>query len=310
MNQEELAFFKENQITIESEIAKGGFGEIYLVNSGKYNVKFAMKKVPVKRFNQSEVDCMKNIDHVNMINLYSYYYVGDYVYMFMEYCPFDLERLIKREEGLNEDQLIKYIHDILIAIEACHEKNIAHNDIKPSNFLVDKYGRIKVCDFGLSHMYEENEKCSSYKGTTLFMAPEVLKKTQYNPIKADIWSLGVTFFYMATQNYPFMASCGSLLLKLIEDGNYPIFMIRNPFLRQLVTKCLNANPDLRPTVSELLLLPYFKNYNPIANSKRNILSLSSSVHSVIIRPKMLDQTIFPKASVIPFRRCPYRSTKH
>lgn len=296
--QSEYELFNERKITIEKEIAKGGFGDVYLVNSAKYNTKFAMKKVPARRFCQSEIDRMKSIDHVNMINLYSYYYVGDYVYLFMEYCPQDLHHLLKNSEGLSKDQMLKYIHDILVSINACHEKNIAHNDIKPSNFLIDNYGRIKVCDFGLSQLCEDHELSSNCKGTTLFMAPEVLKKEQHNPLKADIWSLGVTFYYMATANFPFIASCGDLLLKVINNANYPILMVRNKLLRQIIARCLSVNPDERPTISEILEMPYFSNYNALFGIRKKNMSAILNTHG-IVKPKLLGDGISPSRSVIP-----------
>ncbi|EAX84581.1 CAMK family protein kinase [Trichomonas vaginalis G3] len=303
MNEEEINFLKSHDIVIESEIAKGGFGEIYLLYSSKYNQKFALKKVPIKRFNQAEIDCMKTVDHVNIINLYNYYFFKDYVYLCMEYCPFDLLKILKRDEDINDETLTRYIHDILAAINACHEKNVAHNDIKPSNFLIDKYGRIKVCDFGLSNIYCDHELCSSFKGTMLFMAPEILRKIKFDPIKADIWSLGITFFFMATRTYPFIAANGSLLLKLIDEGNYPIFAVRNPLLRQIISKCLAINPEDRPSISEILQMPYFNSFSGMPGLRKNILTATLSLRQVIVRPRCSCERVIPaKSNTIPVRR--------
>lgn len=194
----ESEFFKELGITFDKVIGEGGYGILYLVYHEQYKSYFAMKKIPEKRFNQAEIDCLKNIDHPNIVSLYKYYFFNGFVYLLMEYCPVDLSMILQKQSELDEEILRKYVHDILLAIKACHDRCIAHSDIKPSNFLIDKYGRIKVCDFCFSDVYE-NCSCQMYCGTLLFIAPEVLKKQEYNPMKADIWALGVTLYYMATK---------------------------------------------------------------------------------------------------------------
>lgn len=302
MNTEEIEFFKAQGIEIESNIAKGGFGQLFLVYSHKYDAKFAMKRVPLKCFNRNEIECLKRVDHVGIIDLYQYYIFGENVYLLMDYCPTDLFHLFKNEDEISDDLLAKYIRDILIAIKACHDINIAHNDIKPSNFLIDRYGRIKVCDFGLSRCYEENQLSSTFKGTLLFMAPELLKKIEFNAIKADIWALGVTFFYMATRTYPFLGSCGDMCLKLIKEGNYPLFAVRNPLLRQLIGKCLAVNPEERPSIDELLKLPYFKGYETHCSYK--LLPNAVRATKPIIKPKCNSvKPIISRLSVIPCKRC-------
>ncbi|EAX90214.1 CAMK family protein kinase [Trichomonas vaginalis G3] len=257
MNPSELEFFKQQKMNIEQSIAVGGFGEIFLVYSEQYKMHFAMKKIESKFFNRTEIDVLQSIDNNNIVRLYSYFELGEHVFLLMEYCPSDLYQYVKENEDIEPEKLRKYIQEMVLSIKACHDYKIAHNDIKPSNFLLDKYGRVKVCDFGLSMIHEEDSLSKSYKGTLFFMAPEQLRRTEYNPIKADIWSLGVTMFYMATKTYPFIASHPDLILKLIDNGNYPIFAVKNPNLRRIIMKCLQVDPSQRPTCEEILAMPYF-----------------------------------------------------
>ncbi|EAX99777.1 protein kinase, putative [Trichomonas vaginalis G3] len=175
----------------------------------------------------------------------------------MEFCPSDLSELI-RDHDLSDYQLQKYCCDILKAIKACHDQHIAHNDIKLSNFLIDRYGRLKCCDFGLSAVYDSSNQNLNFRGTMLYMAPEIFNRGKYNPLKADIWSIGVTFFIMATHFYPFFAMEKENFIQIVKTGNYPMHEIKNLNLRKVIIACLQLNPDCRPTVDELLGYDFFK----------------------------------------------------
>ena len=78
-----------------------------------------------------------------------------------------------------------------------------HRDIKTGNILLDREGRVKIADFGVSsqinHTYDQNQ---TYTGTPCWMSPEVLKRNKYNK-KTDIWSLGITIIEMAEGDPPF-----------------------------------------------------------------------------------------------------------
>lgn len=288
MHERESEFFMKEGLICNGIIAEGGFGVVYNVYSIKYQTYFALKKIPEQRFNEAEIECMKHIDHPNTCNLYNYYRFNGFVYMLLEHCNKDLYNVIKTEGELDEEILQKYCYEILMAIKACHDKNIAHSDIKPSNFLVDKYGRLKVCDFGLASFFgEENSLSQSFKGTILFMAPEVLNKKEYNPIKADIWSIGVTFFFMATNSYPFDAKDKVTLMALMNSGIYHTHDIKNRNLRRVIEACLRLNPEQRASIEELLKMPYFDSYRRNCFKLATNTKASQSVRHLIVTPSVL-----------------------
>lgn len=304
MQQVEIDYLGSVDIIVDDLIGGGTYGELYLVYSLKYDTNFAMKKIHVKNFNANELEFLKKLDHTSIVDLYDYYKFGDYVYLLMEYCPKDLHTELKEQYTLSEDVLQRYIHDILVCIKVCHDAKISHNDIKPANFLIDKYGRIKVCDFGLSRMYSENETTNSYKGTFFFMSPEILRKSKYNPIKADIWALGVTFFNMATGTYPYIASNDVSMLKLMSYSTYPVGIVKNPYLRQIISKCLEPLPENRPTVDELLSSPYFSKYNERKDNYVIPHTVSLCTKRPIIRPKCASsKPALTRILKNPLRRC-------
>lgn len=301
MDEKELAYFENVGILYQNVIAQGGFGTIFLVFSVQYQQYFALKKIPEQRFNESEIECLMNLDHPNTIMLYKCFRFDGYVYMLMEYCPKDLATILSNDEPLEEDLIRKYCYDILIAIKACHDKNIAHGDIKPSNFLIDKYGRIKVCDFGLSTIHQDIPMSSSYKGTFYFMCPELIQKKIYNPLKSDIWAIGVTFYFIATRRYPFYSSNPQVLMNVIEAGVYPAFKVKNILLRNVISRCLEVNPEKRATIQELLKMKYF---DPITTRKlvKNRRCSATMSHELFVQPicRSLNSKL-ERNSLVPFR---------
>lgn len=284
MDPEETAFLQSLGLTYTETIAKGGYGIIYLTHSNQYNSYFAVKKIPTKLFNEAEVACLKSFYDPNIVQLYNYYKFEDHVYMVMEYCPTDLEKIMKQRKVFTETELLRYSQDVICAIKACHDKNIAHCDIKPSNFLQDKYGRLKIGDFGLSSFYDQNYQCSLFKGTIIYMAPEIFGKDDYNPIVADIWAIGVTLYFMATRKYPFFSLDVNELKQKICAGKYDDTLIQNQNLRDVIAACLEVNPQLRANVQKLLSMPYF--IEEEENLPLSGMNNYTRSHNLIVKPKL------------------------
>ena len=254
-------FFSHYGFQFKSIIASGAQGIVYQVFSYQYQQDFALKRVSKSAFKQSEIDCLMKMSAPHIVNLYNYYYFKDYVYLLLELCQTSLKSVIGKYQKMPLKDLVRYCYEMIISVKLCHENKIAHSDIKPSNFLIDKYGRIKICDFGLSTI-NDTGLCQAIKGSLGYMAPEIFKKAPYDPFKADIWALGVTFYFMATHRLPFEADDMKALSDKISSGEFDIARVENVPLRMLITKCLNTNPNLRPNIGDLLSFPFFKQNLP------------------------------------------------
>ncbi|EAY09876.1 protein kinase, putative [Trichomonas vaginalis G3] len=205
----------------------------------------------------------------------------------MELCPTDLMKLAKHK--ISDSNLIKYVFEMIGCIKVCHDFNIAHNDIKPSNFLLDQYGHVKICDFGLSKIYTENPMSFDKKGSKYYMAPEMFTNGMYNPIVTDIWALGVTIYYLSTSTYPFDAETEEQLVEKINNCKYSTEKIKDDRLRDLIARCLVVNPNERANVNELLNMPYFS--APRANTWLEPGGLYKNrkickTHDCILKPKI------------------------
>lgn len=276
MNQEELDFFEKEGLTYHDTIANGTFGVIFYVYSKKYNEFFALKKIPVKIFRESEVKCLMEIDDPRVIRLYKYYKFNGSVYLLMEFCKSDLERYIREHRVSSMEDVRRILYDCISAMKVCHDNDVAHCDIKPANFMIDNYGRIKICDFGLSLI--GHHECCNCRGTPLFIAPEILSKNNYDPIKADIWAIGVLAYYLTTRKFPFAGKDKKELALNIQCGLYDESEISDYRLKKLINCCLERNPERRVSAKELLTFPFFAQSLSAPRIYKN--------NSIILKPKI------------------------
>ena len=134
---------------------------------------------------------------------------------------------------------------------------IMHRDLRPSKVLVDRYGRIKLCDFGAS-THLDSSFASSAVGSTSYMSPERIRSLPYT-VKSDVWSFGLTLLELATGRYPYgiqadsSSSSAQALIKIVDQIVYqpaPKLPNSNAFPRSLhglIDDCLSKNPRERPS---------------------------------------------------------------
>eukprot|EP00752_Nemacystus_decipiens_P017568 g15743.t1 len=154
-----------------------------------------------------------------------------------------------------------YFRQMLSALEMCHSTGIAHRDIKPENILLDDNFQLRMADFGLSSIMEdENGVCYTECGTRSYMAPEVLAKQPYDGAQADLWSAGVVLFIMLAGNPPFqMAVSTDWWFRAVSSGRHDRFWAAHlrgcpdfpPLAQAFLNRIFVADPAQRATLEEL-----------------------------------------------------------
>lgn len=240
-------------------LGKGGFSNVLLCHNKKYCHPFAIKKAIKHKLTKSELTHLINLNHPHIIRIYDTFEDEFSNYLVMEYCS---NGTIKDKGNLSYDKFVYYAKQILSAVAFCHSNNIAHRDIKPDNIFLDQYDHAKLGDFGMAKKFQDNEKSNEKCGSLLFTAPEMHLYQEICPFKADIWALGITFFYMATGQYPFQATTREQMIQMISRGEidynyYPI----NPKIRFLLKKMTSKNSENRLSAEKLLELPIFTSEN-------------------------------------------------
>ena len=287
-------------------IGQGGFSYVYKVKSNKYDELFVAKTIneDSKTLNNShktfftELSTLMKLDHNNIIRIYDYFSYENIFILIMEYCPGgNLYDKIFEKGILNLKSFLIIANQICNALFHMHQKGFSHGDIKPQNILFDKFNRIKLCDFGLS--LNSYEKKIHVRGTIPYMSPEVHRKECIDFFSADIWALGITFYFMLTSRLPFLFNDFKKYLKK-ESYLFLNFTKEIPNnIKQIIKGMLNLNPSSRTTIHELkeilniLLINSIELKNSISN---NFFGFSSSLN--IIKNKKDSLNYYKRKSIL------------
>jgi calcium-dependent protein kinase len=156
---------------------------------------------------------MKLMDHPNIARYDASYESKDAIYHCIEYCRGNN----LSDVTLSEAQASRVVHKLLLALDHCHNLNIIHRDVKPSNIMYDeKEEEVKLIDFGLSTKDKWGHKETT--GTLFYLAPEVL--SNYYGKECDIWSVGACLYTLLVGKSPFHAETYDEVYSLVLDGKY------------------------------------------------------------------------------------------
>ena len=156
-----------------------------------------------------EARTLASLDHPIIVKIYDYIELNGQLILIMEFVPGEtLGKLIQFMTGpINEDRAKTLFLQIIDAIGFAHQKGIIHRDIKPSNIIVANVGTVKIIDFGIVKILEDEQSLGATKtcikiGTPVYMSPEQIKAQSVDE-RTDIYAMGVTLFQMVTGKSPY-----------------------------------------------------------------------------------------------------------
>uniref|UniRef100_Q9QYZ6 Sperm motility kinase 2A n=1 Tax=Mus musculus TaxID=10090 RepID=SMK2A_MOUSE len=242
-------------------IGHGGSTKVKLARHRLTGTHVAVKMIPKREYwckpLMSEAELLMMADHPNIISLLQVIETKKKVYLIMELCEGkSLYQHIRNAGYLQEDEARALFKQLLSAINYCRNQGIVHRDLKPDNIMVEKDGRVKIIDFGLGIQVKPGQKLNLFCGTYPFSAPEVLLSRPYDGPKIDVWTLGVVLYFMVTGKIPFDAASIEKLRKQIVAGKYSVPCRLSVKLHHLITLLMTDNPELRPTVAEVMMHPW------------------------------------------------------
>ena len=254
---------------LEKKIGEGGMAKVYLAYKLKGDVPdrsqpFALKimtsfidEEAYQRFLR-EIEISRELNHPNIIKVYEGGVWNEKPYIVMEYIDgCTLDKLIEKVNLSLKDKL-SIMKRICYGLAYAHQKGIIHRDIKPSNILISRdLKKVKITDFGLAKMLIK--KSITLTGTTLgtpyYMAPEQLESRNVDH-RADIYSLGVTFYELLSGKLPFEGDPVSIIYKHIKEKPKPLRDLVPdipPELDIIIMKMLEKSPDKRfKSVDEII----------------------------------------------------------
>ncbi len=239
------------------KIGTGGMSDVYKAKDHKLNRLVAVK-VLKQEFSENENFVSKfrveaqstaGLMHPNIVNVYD---VGDedgVNYIVMELVDgITLKKYIEKKSRLSVKEAVSIAIQVAMGLEAAHNNNIIHRDIKPQNIMISKEGKVKVTDFGIAKAATSNTITSNVMGSVHYTSPEQARGG-YSDAKSDIYSLGITLFEMLTGRVPFNGDTTvAIAIKHIqEDLPSPAdYNDEIPIsVEKIVLKCCQKSPDRR-----------------------------------------------------------------
>jgi len=199
---------------IISVLGEGGMGTVYLAEHTVFSRKVAVKVLLsqyIKNSNlrerfKNESILLSKLKHPYIVGVYDFYEDENGLYIFMEYIegtPLD-EYIEKKSGPISSERAIPIMKKVLDAFSYAHSQGIIHRDIKPSNIMIDDNDDIKVLDFGIAKILDDDKSLTKtgQMGTVFYMSPEQVKGDKVTE-KSDIYSLGVTFYQILTGLNPY-----------------------------------------------------------------------------------------------------------
>jgi formylglycine-generating enzyme required for sulfatase activity/serine/threonine protein kinase len=206
------------------ELGRGGMGVVYLAQNRLMGRLEVLKVVGGDLLSRPqvgdrflrEIRNAARLYHPNIVTAYSAIRLGDCLVLAMEYVEgLDLARLVKTNGPLQFAHACHFIQQAALGLQHAHERGMVHRDIKPANLFLSHRGNqpiIKLLDFGLAKVASESTvdtgltREGQMLGTPDYIAPEQIRDSQSADIRADIYSLGCTFYYLVTGGPPFASN--------------------------------------------------------------------------------------------------------
>ncbi|MGT2799802.1 Stk1 family PASTA domain-containing Ser/Thr kinase [Streptococcus marmotae] len=199
---------------IVRQIGRGGMADVYLakdliLDGEEVAVKvlrtnYQTDQIAVQRF-QREARAMADLDHLNIVRISDIGEEDGQQYLAMEYVDgLDLKRYIKENAPLSNDEAVRIMGQILLAMRMAHTRGIVHRDLKPQNVLLTRNGTAKVTDFGIAVAFAETSltQTNSMLGSVHYLSPEQARGSKAT-VQSDIYAMGIILFEMLTGHIPY-----------------------------------------------------------------------------------------------------------
>lgn len=170
---------------------------------------------------------------------------------------------INRNGKMSEHDAVYVFRQMMSAMEYCHSFNICHRDLKPENILLSREGEVKIIDFGMAALHQNDKKLRTSCGSPHYAAPELLKAKTYRGDKTDVWSMGVILFAMLEQRLPFDNEHLPTMLSLSKRALYTMPEGFSPDAKDMIKRILVTEPDKRISIREMWEHPLIRKYDKL-----------------------------------------------
>ena len=266
---------------IIKQIGRGGMADVYLakdliLDGEEVAVKvlrtnYQTDPIAVARF-QREARAMADLDHPHIVRITDIGEEDGQQYLAMEYVAgLDLKRYIKEHYPLSNEEAVRIMGQILLAMRLAHAKGIVHRDLKPQNILLTPDGTAKVTDFGIAVAFAETSltQTNSMLGSVHYLSPEQARGSKAT-VQSDIYAMGIIFFEMLTGHIPYDGDSAVTIALQHFQKPLPSVIAENPSVPQslenvVIKATAKKLTDRYQTVSEM----YVDLLSSLSNNRRN-----------------------------------------
>jgi serine/threonine-protein kinase len=260
MSQVEMPEF--GRYKIEKELGRGAMGVVYLGRDPKINRQVAIKTLDYSQFSSKELNSLKTrffreaeaagrLSHHTIVTVYDIGEEQDFAFIAMDYVAgVPLSDYTRKDKLLPVCEVYRIIKVVAEALDYAHRQNVIHRDIKPGNIMYNRDDKlVKITDFGIARITDSvKTKTGSFLGSPSYMSPEQMTGAHVDG-RADIYSLGISFYQLLTGTLPFKSdSLANLAYRIANEKHKPIKAVRSDLpasATRIINKALQKNPEKR-----------------------------------------------------------------
>ena len=253
--------------TIEKELGRGAMGVVYLAKDPNINRKVAIKTLDYSQFSSSQLKSVKErffreaeaagrLSHNNIVTVYDMGEEEDFAFITMDYVTgVPLSNYVKPSKLLPVQEVFRIVGVVAEALDYAHRQKIVHRDIKPGNIMYNPRSKaVKITDFGIARITDSvKTRTGAFLGSPSYMAPEQLMGSKVDG-RADIYSLGASFYQLLTGELPFNAdNLGNLAYKIANEKHKTLRGLRSDLpasATRIINKALQKEAGNRYATGE------------------------------------------------------------
>jgi eukaryotic-like serine/threonine-protein kinase len=294
---------------ILDRIGLGGMGQVFLGEHNTMRRRVAIKVLPPDRAENNfsrerflrEARAAGQLDHPNLVRAFDFDGEGEVLFLVMEYVDgISFHDLVMKVGPLDANRVAQYLLQSAHGLSYLHSFGLVHRDIKPANLLVDRQGTVKILDLGLVRSEVEEDNLTRGEGVKMlgtadYLAPEQAIDCTKVDVRADIYSLGATAYFLLTKRPPF--ECEKVSQKLMAHQvkiATPLHELRPEIpvnLSNIIAKMMSKKPEDRyqsPTELIQILEPLITGIPALPSEHEipaTVGSAAGQVGSVVLGPQ-------------------------
>ncbi|XP_068156859.1 serine/threonine-protein kinase ULK3 isoform X1 [Drosophila tropicalis] len=254
---------------ILEKLGAGSYATVFKARHKKQRTYHAIKYVEMSSLSQSsrenlitEIRLLRDLKHKYIVTLQDFFWDDKNIYIVLEYCNAgNLSAFIRTKKALPESTCRYFLRQLAAAVQYMRSNEVSHFDLKPQNLLLTRGANnvsLKVADFGFAQHLKLGEINQQLKGSPLYMAPEIVRKHQYDA-KADLWSIGVILYECLFGKAPYSSRTIDELLLRIRNAE-PITLPPNARIsnecHDLLRRLLAHEPIARISFADFFAHPF------------------------------------------------------